>query len=91
MDGGGHSFITANGTTGGILWLNNGGKIYALDAISFKTLYTTGQAPNQRDKVPPVPHFAAPIVADGKLFIGTMNSLVTYGLLSNTAAPQMGK
>jgi len=91
MDGGGHSFITANGATGGILWLNNGGKIYALDAISFKTLYTTGQAPNQRDKVPPVPHFAAPIVADGKLFIGTMNSLVTYGLLSNTAAPQMGK
>src|SRR5215471_4903086 len=87
MTGGGHSFITANGTTNGILWLMNGGAIlWALDAVTLKTLYTTAQAPNSRDKLPPVPHFAQAIAADGKVFVGTQNSLVTYGLLPASAA-----
>ena len=81
MTGGGHSFITANGTTNGILWLMNGKTLFALDAIMLKTLYNSTMAPNQRDVLPPLPHFPEPIVADGKLFIGTTNSLVTYGLL----------
>jgi hypothetical protein len=51
-----------------------------------KTLYTTAQAPNSRDKLPPVPHFAEAIAADGKVFVGTQNSLVTYGLLPVSAA-----
>ena len=87
MTGGGHSFVTANGTTNGILWLMNGGAIlWALDAVTLKTLYTTAQAPNSRDKLPPVPHFAEAIAADGKVFVGTQNSLVTYGLLPVSAA-----
>ena len=81
MPGGGHSFITSNGTANGILWLMNGTGLYALDAFTLKTLYRSGQAPNQRDVVPPIPHFPEPIAADGKIFIGTKNSLVTYGLL----------
>jgi hypothetical protein len=81
MDGGGHSFVTANGTTNGILWLMNGKTLYALDAVTLKTLYNSALAPNQRDVLPLLPHFPEPIVADGKLFIGTTNSLVTYGLL----------
>ena len=87
MTGGGHSFITANGTTNGILWLMNGGAIlWALDAVTLKTLYNTSQAPNHRDSIPAVPHFPQAIAADGKVFIGTLNSLVTYGLLPGTAA-----
>jgi hypothetical protein len=87
MAGGGHSFITANGTTNGILWLMNGGaSLWALDALTLKTLYNTAQAPNSRDKLPPVPHFPEAIAADGKVFIGSQNSLVTYGLLPGTAA-----
>ena len=87
MTGGGHSFITANGTTNGILWLMNGGAIlWALDAVTLKTLYNTSQAPNHRDSIPSVPHFPEAIAADGKVFIGTLNSLVTYGLLPGTAA-----
>jgi hypothetical protein len=81
MPGGGHCFITANGTSNGILWLMNGATLYAVDAVTLKTLYTTTQAPNQRDHLPPVPHFPEPIAADGKVFIGTQNSLVTYALL----------
>jgi hypothetical protein len=81
MAGGGHSFITANGVTNGILWLMNGKNLYALDAVTLKVLYNTTLAPNQRDALPLIPHFPEPVAADGKLFIGTTNSLVTYGLL----------
>ena len=87
MTGGGHSFITANGTTNSILWLMNGrSALWALDAVTLKTLYNTGQAPNYRDKLPPTPHFPEAIAADGKVFVGTLNSIVTYGLLPGTAA-----
>jgi hypothetical protein len=43
--------------------------------------YTSIQAANGRDTVPPLAHFATPIAVDGKVFLGTQNSLVVYGLL----------
>ena len=87
LAGGGHSFITANGTTNGILWTMNGGPgLFALDAVTLKPLYNSNQAANGRDKLPAVPHFAEAIAADGKVFVGTKNSLVTYGLLAGVAA-----
>lgn len=81
MAGGGHSFITSNGTSNGLLWIMNGVNLYALDAVTLKTRYNTTQAPNHRDATGPLAHFPEPIAADGKIFIGTKNSLVTYGLL----------
>ena len=87
MAGGGHSFITAKGTTNGILWLMNGGPVLkALDAVTFQQLYTSNQAPNGRDKLLAVPHFPQAIAADGKVFVGTKDSLATFGLLPGTAA-----
>lgn len=80
MAGGGHSFITSNGTSNGILWTMNGVNLYALDAVTLKTLYNSTQAPNHRDVLPPASHFPQPIAADGQIFIGSKNSLVTYGL-----------
>ncbi len=82
LNGSGHGLITANGNANGILWFISGSTLWALDAQTMKGIYTSDQAPNGRDKVPPLAHFASPIVADGKLFIGTQNSLVVYGLLS---------
>jgi hypothetical protein len=83
---GAHAFITASGNSNGILWfLNVGGPaLLALDANSLQILYTSGQAANGRDTVPAVAHFATPIVADGRLFVGTQNSLLVYGLLAST-------
>ncbi len=80
MGGGGHALITANGNSNGILWFINGSPLYALNATTLSTLYTSSQAANSRDKLPPVAHFATPIAADGKVFVGTQNSLVVYGL-----------
>jgi hypothetical protein len=82
VPGGGNAIITANGTTNGILWdLGGAGVLWAMNAQTLSVLYTSRQAPNGRDTVPPLAHFATPIVADGKVFIGTQNSLVVYGLL----------
>jgi len=58
----------------------NGVNLYALDPVTLKTLYNSTQAPNHRDNLPPAAHFPQPIEADGQIFIGTKNSLVTYGL-----------
>jgi hypothetical protein len=89
VGGGGSAIITANGSTDGILWfIDGGGPLWAMDATTLNTIYTTNQAPNGRDTMPPLPHFATPIAADGKIFVGTQNSVVVYGLLSASAAVQ---
>jgi uncharacterized cupredoxin-like copper-binding protein len=85
-DGGGHAMITANGNSNGVLWFVNGNSLWAMDAGTLNLLYTSNQAANGRDTVPPLAHFANPIAADGRVFIGTQNSLVVYGLLSGSAA-----
>lgn len=74
MVGGGHAIITSNGNSNGVLWMINGGALWALDALTLKTL-TIQRA------VPPLAHFATPIAADGKVFIGTQTSLEVFGLL----------
>jgi hypothetical protein len=80
--GGGHTIVTANGNTDGILWsLSAGGVLWAVDAQTLKLLYTSRQAANSRDVVPTISHFATAIAADGKVFIGTRTSLVVYGRL----------
>jgi hypothetical protein len=92
VGGGGHAIITANGTSNGIIWFINGGKkLWAMDAITLQRLYTSDQAANGRDTVPPLAHFATPIAVDGKVFIGTQNSLVVYGLLSGLSELQRSR
>jgi hypothetical protein len=81
VGGGGHAIITANGNSNGVLWFVNGSSLWAMDANTLSTLYTSDQAANGRDTLPALPHFATPIAADGKVLIGTQNSLVVYGLL----------
>ncbi len=90
LGGGGHAILTSNGNSNGILWfINGGGPLLALDAITLKTLYASYQAANGRDTMPPLAHFASPIAADGKVFIGTQNSLVMYGLLPLGKLPDL--
>jgi hypothetical protein len=80
LGGGGHAILTANGSSNGILWFVNGGNLLALDALTLQTIYTSSQAANGRDTVPPLAHFATPIAVDGKVFLDTQNSVVVYGL-----------
>jgi hypothetical protein len=89
MGGGGNAVLTANGSSNGILWFTSGGQnLYALNASTLQVLYTSTQAANGRDTVPPLAHFATPIGVDGKVFLGTQNSVVVYGLLSGQTTAQ---
>jgi hypothetical protein len=54
--------------------------MFAYDAVTLVKLYSTSQAPNGRDKPPALPHFANQVVANGKVYLGSNNSLVVYGL-----------
>jgi hypothetical protein len=72
--------ISANGNANGVLWVISGTQLLALDAISLKLLYGTNQAPNGRDRLPPIGHFVTQTVANGKVYVATQNSLEAYGL-----------
>jgi len=78
--GGRHSpSVSANGNSNGVLWVITG-QLLAFDAVSLKLLYTTTQAPNGRDTLPPVGHFVTQTVANGRVYVGTQHSLEAYGL-----------
>ena len=57
------------------------GQLRAFDAVSLRLLYSTDQAPNGRDTLPFVGHFATQTVANGRVYVATQNSLEIYGLL----------
>jgi hypothetical protein len=81
-----HPVITSNGTSNGIVWFHNGNHLTALNALNLDELYTSNQAANGRDTLPPYAHFGSPIVADGEVFVGTLDSLVVYGLFTPVSA-----
>ncbi len=77
----GHSpVISANGNSSGILW-TAGQYLIAYNATTLTKLYSSSQAPDKRDLLPVLPHFANLVEANGKVYVGTNNSLVVFGLL----------
>jgi hypothetical protein len=81
--------ISANGTTNGIVWTTNWAtnELRAYAATGFNTeLYTSAQAANSRDALGTAVPFSVPTVANGRVYVGTANSIVVYGLLNLPAA-----
>ncbi len=84
--------VSANGTNNGIVWalqmpsgLGNPAVLVACNATNFTTeLYNSGQAPGNRDVLGAGVKFAVPTVADGKVFVGSSNSVSVFGLLAGT-------
>jgi len=76
--------VSANGTTNGIVWaVENGstGVLHAYDASNLTgELYNSNQAANIRDQFSDN-KFITPMVANGKVYVGTPNSVVVFGLL----------
>ena len=70
--------VSANGNTNGIVWVINGGGLYAYDAITLKPLYNTKQVSG--DALSPVGHFATQTIANGRVYIATQTALEVYGL-----------
>ena len=78
--------ISANGTTGGILWAidssawNSGGTavLYAFDATNMTPLYNSNQF--SADNPGPAVKFTVPTVANGSVYMGTQTQLAVFGL-----------
>lgn len=76
--------ISANGATNAIVWaVENGstGVLHAYDATNLTNeLYNSNQAANNRDQFADN-KFITPMVANGRVYVGTPNSVVVFGLL----------
>jgi hypothetical protein len=76
--------VSANGTSNAIVWTVEPGKaiLHAYDATNLANeLYNSTQAFGGRDLLGSNTKFTPPTVVAGKVFVGTKNALVVYGLL----------
>lgn len=83
--------ISANGTANAILWAvenSNPAVLHAYDANNLLTeLYNSSQAAGNRDQFGVGNKFITPTVANGKVYVGTSNSIAVFGLLPPTPDP----
>jgi Immunoglobulin domain len=77
--------VSASGTSNAIVWAHensNPAVLHAYDASNLTNeLYNSNQAASGRDQCGPGNKFITPTIADGKVFLGTTNSVCVYGLL----------
>ena len=77
--------ISANGNAQGIVWALDwsAGILFAYDATDLtRELYDSNQAAANRDHFSSVGgHFIAPMVANGRVYIGTKTTVAVFGLL----------
>ena len=78
--------VSANGAANGIVWASENTSpavLHAYDATNLAhELYNSTQAANGRDNAGAGNKFIAPTIADGKVFLGTTNSVGVYGILN---------
>ena len=76
--------ISANGAANGIVWAVENGStavLHAYDATNLATeIYNSNQAANGRDQFAGN-KFITPIVVNGRVYVGTPNSVAVFGLL----------
>jgi hypothetical protein len=76
--------ISANGTSNGIVWaVENGGTavLHAYDATNLNEIYNSNQAASSRDHFGAGNKYITPTIVNGKVFVGTTNSVAVFGLL----------
>ncbi len=80
--------ISANGSAGAILWAvenNIPAVLHAYDANDLASeLYNSNQAASGRDQFGDGNKFITPTIANGKVVVGTTNSVAVFGLLNQT-------
>ena len=77
--------VSANGTANAIVWAyenTSPAVLHAYAATNLATeLYDSNQASNGRDQFGAGNKYMVPVVADGKVFVATTNSVAVFGLL----------
>ncbi len=83
--------ISAYGAANGIVWATENTSpavLHAYDANNLATeFYNSNQAANSRDHFGNGNKFIAPTIANGKVYVGTQNSVGIFGLVRTQAAP----
>ncbi len=76
--------VSSNGTSNGILWAIDEGStaaLYAYDATNLgRELYDSNQAANGRDHFGAGNKFITPMIANGKVYVGTRSGVAVFGL-----------
>ena len=89
--------VSANGTVNGIVWALDGSTygsscsgatclgLFAWDATNLSTLlYSSSQTANASPGTPV--KYAVPVIANGKVYVGTQSGLAVYGLLAGSSS-----
>ena len=86
--------VSANGNSNAILWAVENGStavLHAYDAMNLGTeLYNSNQAASDRDQFGVDNKFITPIIANGRVYVGTTNGVAVFGLLPVTAGDYDG-
>jgi len=81
--------ISANAGKDAILWATtytNPAVLFAFNARTLEMLYNSTQAPQGRDHFGKGNKFITPMISHGKVYVGTVNGVGVFGLLSQQAA-----
>jgi hypothetical protein len=77
--------VSSNGATNGIVWaIEHSGPdiLHAYSAANLATeLYNSSQASGNRDQFGSASHFGTPMIVNGKVYVGTQDSVAVFGLL----------
>jgi len=76
--------ISANGTANGIVWAvenSSPAVLHAYNAATLAEIYNSNQAASGRDHFGDGNKFITPMIVNGKVFVGTPNSVAEFGLL----------
>jgi len=79
--------ITAHGTVNGIVWVvegSAGGTLRAYDASDLSRELYNSQTEASRDSLGSWTPFSVPTIANGRVYVGTSNSVAMYGLLADS-------
>jgi hypothetical protein len=84
--GGAQPVISANGTSDGIVWAINYKQatavVYAFDPDTLAELWDSTQETSGRDLATGPVSFTVPVIANGKVYVGSQGQLTVYGLLN---------
>jgi hypothetical protein len=84
--------VSANGTSNGIVWLvegGAGGTLHAYDATNVARELYNSQMNAVRDSLGSSVRFIVPTVTNGKVYVGTGNSVAVFGLLDPPQEPSV--
>jgi hypothetical protein len=74
------AMISADRTNDAILWVMGNNVLNAIDATVLTNLLYSSNSSGTRDSIGITAHFAIPMIAGGRVYVGTTSQLIVFGL-----------